>query len=162
MKQLKGVSPPLAEAEITRERLVLEEAIKRIENEAAQKEPETPRAPPPPREPSRPPVVARPAVPPRPPMPPRDRAPGEGARPRPIPRQGRLRPQALHPPPPWISTACPPVARGRPTRSRASPPSPPPRRRARVRSGPAPAGSSAMGSGVRFKPSFWQEDWWRS
>ncbi len=91
LKQLKGVSPPLAEAEITRERLVLEEAIKRIENEAAQKEPETPRAPPPPREPSRPPVMARPAVPPRPPMPPRDRAPGEGARP---PADSAARPAA--------------------------------------------------------------------
>ncbi|HEY8267211.1 MAG TPA: hypothetical protein VIG34_00940 [Xanthobacteraceae bacterium] len=85
LKQLKGVSPPLAEAEITRERLVLEEAIKRIESEAAQKEAQASRTPPPPREPPRSPVTARPAVPPRPPVrtptPSRDRAPGEGAKP---------------------------------------------------------------------------------
>ncbi len=85
LKQLKGVSPPLAEAEITRERLVLEEAIKRIESEAAQKEAQTSRTPPPPRSPPRPPVTTRPAVPPRPPVrapaPARDQAPGEGAKP---------------------------------------------------------------------------------
>ncbi len=81
LKQLRGVTPPLAEAEITRERLALEEAIKRIDSEAAQKEEQAPRTSPPPREPSRPPVTARPAVPPRPPMPSRDRAPGETAKP---------------------------------------------------------------------------------
>ena len=81
LKQLRGVTPPLAEAEITRERLVLEEAIKRIDGEITQKEEQAVRAPPPPREPSRPPVMARPAVPPRPPMPSRDRAAGEGAKP---------------------------------------------------------------------------------
>ena len=81
LKQLRGVTPPLAEAEITRERLVLEEAIKKIDSEAAQKEEQTPRTPPPPREPSRPLMTARPAIPPRPPMPSRDRAPGEGAKP---------------------------------------------------------------------------------
>jgi hypothetical protein len=81
LKQLKGVSPPLAEAEITRERLVLEEAIKRIDSETAQKEEQTSRTPPSPREPSRPPVTTRSAVPPRPAMPSRDRAPGEGAKP---------------------------------------------------------------------------------
>ena len=81
LKQLRGVTPPLAEAEITRERLVLEEAIKRIDSDAAQKEEQAPRTSPPPREPARPPVTARPAVPPRPPMQPRDRAPGEVAKP---------------------------------------------------------------------------------
>lgn len=81
LKQLRGVTPPLAEAEITRERLVLEEAIKKIDSETARKEEQTSRSPPPPREPQRPPVTARPAVPPRPPMAPRDRAPGEGAKP---------------------------------------------------------------------------------
>ncbi len=75
LKQLRGVTPPLAEAEITRERLVLEEAIKRIDNESARKEAEAGRTPLPPREPARPPVTTRPAVPPRPPMPSRDRAP---------------------------------------------------------------------------------------
>ncbi len=79
LKQLRGVTPPLAEAEITRERLVLEEAIKKIDGEAPQKEGQTARTPPPPREPSRPPLTARPAVPPRPPMPSRDRAPADSA-----------------------------------------------------------------------------------
>jgi hypothetical protein len=68
LKQLRGVTPPLAEAEITRERLVLEEAIKKIDNEIAQKEEQTARPSPPLHEPSRAPVTARPAVPPRPPM----------------------------------------------------------------------------------------------
>lgn len=79
LKQLRGVTPPLAEAEITRERLVLEDAIKKIDSEAAQKEEQAPRTPLSPREPPRPPVTARPAVPPRPPMPSRDRAPGDFA-----------------------------------------------------------------------------------
>jgi hypothetical protein len=38
LKQLRGVEPPLAEAEITRERLALEDAIKRIDRNYAQKE----------------------------------------------------------------------------------------------------------------------------
>jgi len=81
LKQLRGVTPPLAEAEITRERLVLEEAIKRIDGEITLKEEQAVRTPPPPRDPSRPPVMARPAVPPRPPMQSRDRVAGEGAKP---------------------------------------------------------------------------------
>ncbi|HEY8268498.1 MAG TPA: hypothetical protein VIG34_07560 [Xanthobacteraceae bacterium] len=81
LKQLRGVTPPLAEAEIPRERLVLEEAIKKIDIETARKEAQAARTPSPPREPSRPPVTARPAAPPRPPMQSRDRAPGEGAKP---------------------------------------------------------------------------------
>src|SRR5205809_6593229 len=35
--QLRGVTPPLSESEITRERLTLEEAIRRVEQEAAQR-----------------------------------------------------------------------------------------------------------------------------
>jgi hypothetical protein len=54
--QLRGVEPALSEADITRERLALEEAIRKVEGEAArrprQETPESPRAnavPPPPR-----------------------------------------------------------------------------------------------------------------
>src|SRR5215831_890423 len=35
--QLRGVAPPLSESEITRERLALEEAIRKVEAEAARK-----------------------------------------------------------------------------------------------------------------------------
>ena len=35
--QLRGVTPPLSESEITRERLTLEEAIRKVEQEAAQR-----------------------------------------------------------------------------------------------------------------------------
>src|SRR3569623_1102294 len=37
VNQLRGVDPPLEEADITRERLGLEEAIRRLEAEAAEK-----------------------------------------------------------------------------------------------------------------------------
>lgn len=35
--QLRGVEPPLTESEITRERLALEEAVRKVESEAAQR-----------------------------------------------------------------------------------------------------------------------------
>src|SRR3954454_17849825 len=35
--QLRGVPPPLSESEITRERLSLEEAVRKVESEAAQR-----------------------------------------------------------------------------------------------------------------------------
>lgn len=35
--QLRGVQPPLSESEITRERLALEEAVRKVESEAAQR-----------------------------------------------------------------------------------------------------------------------------
>jgi hypothetical protein len=71
LKQLRGVAPPLAEAEVTRERLALEDAIRRIDGEVTKKEaeaaPQRPAAPPK-REPPRPPQPPqRPPVPPRPP-----------------------------------------------------------------------------------------------
>jgi hypothetical protein len=69
LKQLRGVSPPLAESEITRERLALEDAIKRVDGEMLQKEAAAaamqPAAGPPPlrtRPPQRPPVPLRPPV----------------------------------------------------------------------------------------------------
>ena len=45
--QLRGVIPPLGETEITRERLALEEAIRKVEAEAARRaRPESPAPPP--------------------------------------------------------------------------------------------------------------------
>src|SRR3954464_11635524 len=37
IQQLRGVEPPLSESEITRERLSLEEAVRKVESEAAQR-----------------------------------------------------------------------------------------------------------------------------
>ncbi|MEA2831453.1 MAG: hypothetical protein QOF22_2201 [Bradyrhizobium sp.] len=42
--QLRGVEPPLSESEITRERLSLEEAVRKVESEAAQRAREAPRS----------------------------------------------------------------------------------------------------------------------
>jgi hypothetical protein len=44
--QLRSVEPPLSESEITRERLSLEEAVRKVESEAAQRAREASRAPP--------------------------------------------------------------------------------------------------------------------
>ena len=43
--QLRSVQPPLSELEITRERLSLEEAVRKVESEAAQRAREAARAP---------------------------------------------------------------------------------------------------------------------
>ncbi|MGB8629079.1 MAG: hypothetical protein WCD69_06770, partial [Xanthobacteraceae bacterium] len=43
--QLRGVNPPLSEAEITRERLALEDAIRKVEAESVRKARTEPRAP---------------------------------------------------------------------------------------------------------------------
>src|SRR6476619_7085507 len=37
IQQLRGVQPPLSESEVTRERLSLEEAVRKVEAEAAQR-----------------------------------------------------------------------------------------------------------------------------
>jgi len=87
--QLRGMSdPPLTEAEITRERLALEEAIRKVEAEAARRGRDAPKPAPPqsptdtrdldaimPRAPPSGPTSApgRPASPPRPPRPPGER-----------------------------------------------------------------------------------------
>ncbi len=59
--QLRGVQPPLSESEITRERLALEEAVRKVESEAAQRARAPKSSAPPPPEP--------PPGPPMPPMP---------------------------------------------------------------------------------------------
>src|SRR5581483_8887249 len=45
--QLRGVDPPLSESDITKERLALEEAIRKVEAETARKQRAEPRVPPP-------------------------------------------------------------------------------------------------------------------
>jgi hypothetical protein len=81
--QLRGVVPPLEEAEITRERLALEEAIRKIEAESARRAREETRAPPPVRRPEPAPQRDEPAVQTHTPAaaepapPPRDLPPGE-------------------------------------------------------------------------------------
>src|SRR3974390_3440160 len=55
--QLRGIDPPLSEADITRERLALEDAIRKVEAEAVRKTRAEPRPTPPP---ARPPPPAPP------------------------------------------------------------------------------------------------------
>jgi hypothetical protein len=91
LAQLRSADPPLTEPEITRERLALEEAVRKIEAEAARQMRAKPPAPPPP-PPSRP--AAAPQPPSRRPGPP----PGEPAgAPQPPPNRG-ARPGAGAPP----------------------------------------------------------------
>src|SRR3954470_21513612 len=63
--QLRGVAPPLDESEITRERLALEEAIRKVEAEAARQA----------REMARPNLIKRAEPPPRPEIPLRPQRP---------------------------------------------------------------------------------------
>jgi hypothetical protein len=119
--QLRSVQPPLSESEITRERLSLEEAVRKVESEAAQRAREasragsragdafragTPRANP--AKPGEPPVRPRPGPPGAPPpqrnlradqpAPPPDLDPQPPAPPRPQPSAGMQDP-TLPPPP---------------------------------------------------------------
>jgi hypothetical protein len=63
VSQLRGTVPPLEEAEITRERLALEEAIRKVEVESARRAREAPKepAPLPPKTPPQPPTAPPPA-----------------------------------------------------------------------------------------------------
>lgn len=77
--QLRGIDPPLSEADITRERLALEDAIRKVEAETVRKSRTEPRPAPPlrpqprgPVPPPPPPAPPQPAVQPAPPMPRRD------------------------------------------------------------------------------------------
>jgi hypothetical protein len=79
--QLRGVDPPLSESEITKERLALEDAIRRVEAEAARKARAEPRE-------QRPPTV-----PPRRDRPPADAGRAEARRGEPVPpRQAPVEP----------------------------------------------------------------------
>src|SRR5215470_17334335 len=83
--QLRGVTPALSESDITRERLSLEEAIRKVETEAARRS----RTDPPPR-----PASAAPPPPVRPEMPPPPQPSVEAVEMRPAPPQIRVSPQA--------------------------------------------------------------------
>ena len=69
--QLRSIEPPLSEADITRERLALEDAIRKVEAETARKARTEPRPAAPPLRPSAP--TAKPQAPPATPPPRRDR-----------------------------------------------------------------------------------------
>ncbi len=108
LNQLRSVSPPMADADITRERLALEDAIRKTETEAVLAEPHAVRAPAArmpmtPRIPRAAPSAAPAAQPPsiRPPMQPRI----------PMPPQS---PQSSNVPPPGASAPRPPLPRARP------------------------------------------------
>ncbi|HEV7877047.1 hypothetical protein [Bradyrhizobium sp.] len=123
--QLRGVQPPLSESEITRERLSLEEAVRKVESEAAQRAREASRAgsragdafragtarasAAKPGEPSPPPRARQPAAPP---PPQRNLRP----EPPPAPNQPPPRPQSPQPPQPAVGIQDPalPPARDRP------------------------------------------------
>ncbi len=117
--QLRGVEPPLSESEITRERLALEEAVRKVESEAAHRA-RSPQPAPPPSAAPQPPIPpmpetlqARPRAGdafrsqprgPRPdapaPRPPRDRPPAQGSREGRAPLGQDERPRSSRPEPP--------------------------------------------------------------
>ncbi len=69
--QLRGIEPPLSEADITRERLALEDAIRKVEAETVRKARAEPRPAPPPLRPSPPRRAAASSAASPPPVPPR-------------------------------------------------------------------------------------------
>src|ERR1700759_613007 len=99
--QLRSVEPPLSESEITRERLSLEEAVRKVESEAAQRAREARGGSRPPR--NRPNETPAPAGPPPrpPPLPRNDRPPlGQDGPPRPSrDSRGEAPPSRPQPPP---------------------------------------------------------------
>jgi len=110
--QLRSVDPPLAETEVTRERLALEESIRKVEAEAARRArtefapPSSAPVPPAPRPPAGNAMPQRPAPPPPPPAPPPPSAPAPRSAPSPFnvpqPSEPRAAPtqQPLNVPPP--------------------------------------------------------------
>ncbi len=158
ISQLRSVQPPLSESEITRERLSLEEAVRKVESEAAQRardaraggtapassrgdafrrstgaRPGDPSAPSN-GQPTAPTARPRPSAPPPAPPPSRNDRPPLGQDPERAPRPPRAdappapRPQPPVPPQPQISMQEPQLP---PVRDRAGPPPPlPPSRRA--------------------------------
>src|SRR5271154_3172934 len=74
VSQLRGIDPPLSEADITRERLALEDAIRKVEAEAVRRSRAEPRPAPPPLRPN-PPAPRPQAQPPSPPPPPQPAPP---------------------------------------------------------------------------------------
>jgi hypothetical protein len=140
--QLRGIEPPLSEADITRERLALEDAIRKVEAEAVRKARGEPRPAAPPLRPNPPGPRPQSSAPtPPPPVPPQRDRPGPqpaGAippTPRPeMPRQETQRGNLRWPPEPPLGRASgqpvpgappqpgvPPSARDRILNARASP-----------------------------------------
>jgi hypothetical protein len=119
--QLRGLDPPLTESEITRERLALEEAIRKVEAEAARKArlevPRLDKAPPPPaparREEPPAPRAEQPEPPPPRPEPPRPEPPprAEASR-RDMPASTNDRRASQPPPPGFADAASKPPRRG--------------------------------------------------
>lgn len=84
VEQLRNSDPPLSESEITRERLALEEAVRKVEADAARQmrvPPQPPSQPPPPANEPRAPLPRRDAGGPPPPLPAPPRAPVDQPRP---------------------------------------------------------------------------------
>ena len=94
VNQLRTVTPPLAEADITRERLALEEAIRRVEAEAAAAATPAPAAPAPAVAPVAPQAFVQPQAPLTPPTPPQaqPQAPVAPVQAWPAPAQARIQP----------------------------------------------------------------------
>jgi hypothetical protein len=99
--QLRGIEPPLSEADITRERLALEDAIRKVEAEAVRKARGEPRPMAPPLRPN--PLGARPQPsPPSAAPPPRPEPPPQRDRPSTMPASGP--PRGVPPAPPRPET----------------------------------------------------------
>lgn len=116
--QLRGIDPPLEETEITRERLALEESIRKVEAEAARRA-RLDAAPPPPPAPPRPAGDAMPQRPSPPSPPPSPPSPRPAPPPFNVPQQP---PERASPPPPKPTV---PPAPPRFEPRRAPPPAPP-------------------------------------
>jgi hypothetical protein len=95
VSQLRGIDPPLSEADITRERLALEDAIRKVEAEAVRRSRAEPRPAPPPLRPN-PPSPRPQAQPPSPSPPP---PPPPPPQPAPPPRRDRVSPSFGEAPP---------------------------------------------------------------
>ena len=123
LAQLRGVTPALNESDITRERLALEEAIRKVEAESARQFVDPARSPPPPKpRASEPPQWEEPARPPRDDAfraapPPRSPAPSQGSRAPSTFQQPQPRPSQPRPSPPRPDAA--------PAPRRPQPPPPP-------------------------------------
>jgi hypothetical protein len=119
--QLRGVTPPLDESNITRERLALEEAIRKVETEAARRPRPAPAAPPP--QQAAPPAPApQPAAPP--PQPPQaaDQQPAPPQAPQAPVAPPRVAPPSA-PPPVAPPPARAPMPQAQPLEPRPAPPS---------------------------------------
>jgi hypothetical protein len=96
ISQLRGVQPALSEAEITRERLALEEAVRRVESEFARRAPAPETPPRPDAAPAAPSEPGEAAPPPKPSLSPRR----EGPRPGDALRESARHARGAAPPPP--------------------------------------------------------------